>query len=76
MVSGEDVSKYIGFFAPEITQAGSDSAWVSTAAPNPLASSEGDPEEDGDPGPLGFAGPGWGSPTWSLKDGESARSVG
>jgi len=54
MVSG-DVSKYTGFFAPEITQAGSNSAWVSTAAPNPLASSEGDPEEDGDPGPGGVS---------------------
>lgn len=28
------------------SEAGSNSAWVSTAAPNPLASSEGDPEED------------------------------
>ena len=69
MVSGEDVSKYTGCFAPEITQAGSNSAWVSTAAPNPLASSEGDPEEDGDPGPLGFAGPGWGSPTLKEPEG-------
>lgn len=33
---------------PELdpSEAGSNSAWVSTAAPNPLASSEGDPEED------------------------------
>ncbi|CAL1163186.1 unnamed protein product [Cladocopium goreaui] len=37
------------------SEAGSNSAWVSTAAPNPLASSEGDPEEDGDPGPGGVS---------------------